>query len=86
MKLKLIISLVAIILNIATAKAQNVNIPDTKFKAYLLADKAINTNGDNEIQVSEAKSFNDRIYVLGKEIKDFRDMKNSGFNIVIMNN
>ena len=37
---------------------QNVYIPDANFKAYLVANSAINTNGDSEIQVSEANSFN----------------------------
>ena len=40
---------------------QNVNIPDANFKAYLVSNKAINTNGDSEIQVSEASAFNDTI-------------------------
>ncbi len=38
-------------------KAQNVNIPDANFKAYLVGNTAINTNGDSEIQVSEAVAF-----------------------------
>ena len=40
---------------------QNVNIPDANFKAYLVGNSAINTNGDNEIQVSEASLFNGSI-------------------------
>jgi len=40
---------------------QNVNIPDANFKAYLVGNSAINTNGDNEIQVSEASAFNGNI-------------------------
>ena len=40
---------------------QNVNIPDANFKAYLVGNTAINTNGDNEIQVSEASVFNGNI-------------------------
>jgi len=38
-----------------------VNIPDANFKAYLVGASAINTNGDKEIQVSEASAFNDTI-------------------------
>ena len=38
-----------------------VNIPDANFKAYLVNNKAINTNGDKEIQVSEARTFNGKI-------------------------
>ncbi len=37
--------------------AQIVNIPDVKFKQYLINQSEINTNGDNEIQVSEAIAF-----------------------------
>ena len=40
---------------------QNVNIPDANFKAYLVGNTDINTNGDKEIQVSEASAFNDTI-------------------------
>ena len=40
---------------------QNVYIPDANFKAYLVGEPSINTNGDSEIQVSEAASFNDTI-------------------------
>ena len=40
---------------------QNVNIPDANFKAYLVGNTDINTNGDAEIQVSEAATFNDTI-------------------------
>ena len=38
-------------------EAQNVNIPDANFKSYLLGNLNINTNGDSEIQVSEANNF-----------------------------
>ena len=40
---------------------QNVNIPDANFKEYLVGNTDINTNGDSEIQVSEASAFNDTI-------------------------
>ena len=36
---------------------QNVNIPDANFKRYLVGNTAINTNGDDEIQVSEARAI-----------------------------
>ena len=36
---------------------QNVNIPDANFKSYLVGNTAINTNGDTEIQQSEATVF-----------------------------
>jgi hypothetical protein len=40
---------------------QNVNVPDANFKAYLVSNSDINTNGDTEIQVSEASAFNGAI-------------------------
>jgi len=37
--------------------AQEINIPDTNFKSYLLNNSLINTNGDNKITVAEAQAF-----------------------------
>jgi hypothetical protein len=37
--------------------AQIVNIPDANFKAALVGNGEINTNGDDEIQVSEAEAY-----------------------------
>ncbi|AZI38696.1 T9SS type A sorting domain-containing protein [Epilithonimonas vandammei] len=48
--------------------AQNVNIPDANFKAYLVGNSEINTNGDDEIQVSEASAFTGEINVSNKGI------------------
>ena len=39
------------------ASAQIVSIPDSIFKASLVANDSINTNGDSEIQISEASAF-----------------------------
>ncbi|WP_460219369.1 leucine-rich repeat domain-containing protein [Psychroserpens sp. MEBiC05023] len=50
--------------------AQNVNIPDANFKAYLVGNSAINTNGDTEIQVSEASIFSGAIYCGNSSISD----------------
>ena len=49
---------------------QNVNIPDANFKAYLVGNSAINTNGDSEIQLSEAHSFNGSIVCDNLNISD----------------
>jgi len=49
---------------------QNVNIPDANFKAYLVGNSAINTNGDSEIQVSEANAYNGHISCLNMNIAD----------------
>ena len=50
--------------------AQDVNIPDAVFKAALVGNPSINTNGDGEIQVSEAAAFTDTMYVGGRGITD----------------
>jgi len=52
------------------ANAQNVNIPDANFKAYLVGNTAINTNGDTEIQVTEAHAFTSQIWVPNLGISD----------------
>ena len=49
---------------------QNVNIPDANFKVYLVGNTNINTNGDTEIQVSEASAFNGLIYVYNMNISN----------------
>lgn len=50
--------------------AQTVNIPDANFKAYLVGNTSINTNGDNEIQISEATAFTGEIQCANKNIAD----------------
>ena len=50
--------------------AQNVNIPDANFKAYLVGNSAINTNADTEIQLSEASAYTGEIYSSSKNITD----------------
>ncbi|MCH7535028.1 MAG: T9SS type A sorting domain-containing protein [Bacteroidetes bacterium] len=53
------------------ASAQIVNIPDANFKAYLVGNSSINTNGDGEIQVTEASAFTwGGINVFGLGISD----------------
>ena len=47
-----------------------VYIPDANFKAYLVGNSAINTNGDSEIQVSEATAFNGAIFCSNMSISD----------------
>lgn len=44
-------------LGTSSLQAQNVYIPDINFKNYLLNHPSINTNGDSEIQESEAMAF-----------------------------
>ena len=49
---------------------QNVYIPDANFKSYLIGNSDINTNGDTEIQVSEASAFSGAIFCSGLNISD----------------
>lgn len=51
-------------------QAQNVNIPDANFKAYLTGNTTINSNGDGEIQVSEAAAYNNVLIVDNLNISD----------------
>ena len=67
---KMLITAIATIAFIASTQAQNVNIPDTNFKAALVNNSSINTNMDAEIQVSEASVFNGYINVSGLGISD----------------
>ena len=49
---------------------QNVNIPDANFKAYLVGNLDINTNGDGEIQLSEASVFDSLMNLSKLNISD----------------
>ena len=49
------------LLTISTSVIAQVNIPDANFKTYLVSNSLINTNGDTEIQVSEATIFTGEI-------------------------
>lgn len=69
-KQQIFISIIVMILSITT-NAQNVTIPDVNFKNALLNHiPAIDLNGDNEIQVSEAVAFSGLMQVSGMEISD----------------
>ena len=58
-------------MSVAITQAQNVNIPDVNFKNALLSHTpTIDTNGDGEIQVSEATAFTDTIKIPEKNISD----------------
>jgi Leucine-rich repeat (LRR) protein len=75
MKNKILFSVLATILIFtANAEAEIVNIPDNVFKTYLLANTDINTNGDNEIQKSEAAAFTGTIDVTSTTPSKISDM------------
>lgn len=67
---KIILTSVLLLIKMGVSNAQDVHIPDANFKAYLVGNSAINTNGDSEIQVSEAVAFTGGIYCYNKNIFD----------------
>lgn len=50
--------------------SQNVNIPDVNFKNYLLQKSDINTNGNSEIEITEANNYTGTINCSNKNISD----------------
>lgn len=54
----------------AAVQAQNVTIPDANFKNVLITDNSIDTNLDDEIQVSEAQAYTGGIICDNKNITD----------------
>ncbi|MCH2231255.1 MAG: T9SS type A sorting domain-containing protein [Crocinitomicaceae bacterium] len=69
MKKRLLLAIALSTLGFGTF-AQDVNIPDANLKAYLVGNSAINTNGDAEIQVSEATAFTGDIFANNLGITD----------------
>ena len=65
-----LLSFVALIACAFGGIAQNVHVPDLIFKNYLVSNPAINTNGDDEIQESEAIAFTGTIDCRDSEISD----------------
>ena len=52
------------------SQAQNVNIPDVNFKAYLVGNTSINTNSNTEISMAEAAAYNAGINCAAMGITD----------------
>lgn len=65
----------ALLLGSISVMAQVVHIPDPAFKAALVASTRINTNGDDEIQVSEAESFGGWMNVYSEHITDLTGLE-----------
>lgn len=64
-----------ILLFTVNVHAQNVNIPDANFKAFLVGNASINTNGDAEIQVSEAAAYTGHMNAQGLGISSFTGLE-----------
>lgn len=62
----------------------NVTIPDANFKSYLVNNTAINTNGDTEIQCSEAIAFTGGIICPNSNISDLTGIE-AFINIRVLN-
>ncbi|EPR74189.1 Internalin-like protein [Winogradskyella psychrotolerans RS-3] len=56
--------------DVSIAEPCTVNIPDANFKAALVAQPTINTNGNTEIECSEATAFTGQIYLYNESISD----------------
>ena len=59
-----------ILLSAVNSYSQDVTIPDSNFKNYLVNSTSINTNGDSEIQVTEANAYTGLINCSGLGISD----------------
>ncbi|WP_156468799.1 hypothetical protein [Cephaloticoccus capnophilus] len=70
MKIKFIIAAFVGLVGFITAQGEIVNIPDSNFKAYLVGNPEINTNGDGEISVAEAQAFTGTINCSSRGISD----------------
>lgn len=67
---KIILSFLTIAFFGLGLNAQNVNIPDANFKAYLVGNTSININADAEISVGEATNFTGPIACNALSISD----------------
>jgi Leucine-rich repeat (LRR) protein len=59
-----------------TSKAQVIEIPDAHFKSELVSNKFINTNLDDEIQLSEAMNYTGHLDVSNASITDLSGIEN----------
>ncbi|MFV0572485.1 MAG: leucine-rich repeat domain-containing protein [Xanthomarina gelatinilytica] len=59
----------------AILQSQNVNIPDSNFKKSLIENPKINTNGDAEIQITEAKTYTGAIICFGCNIQSLKGIE-----------
>jgi Leucine-rich repeat (LRR) protein len=73
--MKMLALLLTILLVPFLLRAQIVHIPDASFKAALVGNSSINTNGDDEIQVSEAEAYDGGIYVYNRGIADMTGLE-----------
>ncbi|CAM1361661.1 putative Por secretion system C-terminal sorting domain-containing protein [Tenacibaculum xiamenense] len=72
---KLLFNLPLFLFTLTTIANEIVDIPDPKFKQILLDRLYINTNGDDEIQISEAEAFDGFLNCRNREIKSLKGIE-----------
>ncbi|APY12251.1 hypothetical protein BWZ22_13900 [Seonamhaeicola sp. S2-3] len=75
MKKTLLLFTTCLCFGLFSAFAQNVYIQDDNFKAYLVGNTAINTNGDTEISVAEAQAFTGELLINGLSISTLKGIE-----------
>ncbi|SHK32714.1 T9SS type A sorting domain-containing protein [Epilithonimonas mollis] len=74
--MKKLILIFILFIGVDSINAQNVEFYDSNFKAYLVGNSEINTNGDNEIQISEAEAFTGTIDCNSRNITSLKGIEN----------
>jgi len=83
MKKHIILTIIFLLLNIVI-QGQIVNIPDVNFKNALLEHSpVIDTNGDGEIQITEAENFTADMNLVNKNITDLTGIE-SFINLLVL--
>ena len=76
---KVILAIIFLVITVSgvilTNRTQEIDIPDANFKAYLVGNADINTNGDDEIQASEASAYTGGIYCQGVYIYSLKGIE-----------
>ncbi len=67
---KWICSCIALVTLTLSLQAQEVIIPDARFKRALLEDHNIDTNNNGKIEVSEAQAYTQHIFVSGSQVSN----------------
>ncbi|WP_379968288.1 T9SS type A sorting domain-containing protein [Epilithonimonas sp. UC225_85] len=73
--MKKLLLIFILLIGVSFMNAQNVEFDDSKFKAYLVGNAQINTNGDNEIQISEAEAFTGTIDCNSRNITSLKGIE-----------
>ncbi|WP_165583440.1 T9SS type A sorting domain-containing protein [Aquimarina atlantica] len=72
---KWVCSCIALVTLTLSLQAQEVIIPDARFKRALLEDHNIDTNNNGKIEVSEAQAYAQHIFVSGSQISNLKGIE-----------